>query len=114
MAYKWSPNQHEKDAWLPRIRWFSSYFLPGPLCPQQMTMHLEFQLTATNFVSMTAKLSDLVEEIVWSQPPDGGHHANAPTQSVKDLHGSSKIQDSSCLPTCTVLVSSPEAAVQLP
>ena len=43
----------------------------------------EFQLTATNFMSMAAKLSNLVDEISGANLQTDGH-VNVPTQSAKD------------------------------
>ena len=47
-------------------------------------MYQEFQFTATNFMSMAAKSSDLVDEISGVNLQMEGH-ADMPSQSVKDL-----------------------------
>ena len=54
------------------------------LCTHNEWPYLEFQLTATNFVFMAAKSSNLVDETSGAnlQMDD---HADVPTQSVKDL-----------------------------
>ena len=45
---------------------------------------MEFQFTAINFMSMAAKLSNLVDETSGANFQVDGH-AEVPTQSVKDL-----------------------------
>ena len=43
------------------IKWFV-LFLARAFVPNNKWLYLEFQFTATNFMSMTAKLSDLADE----------------------------------------------------
>ena len=86
-------------------------FLPGPLHPQWMTMYLEFQFTATNFMSMAAKLSDLVDKMSGANLQVDGH-VEVPTQGAKDLW---KMEEEDSSPSHNaILVSSLEAAVQPP
>ena len=54
------------------------------LCTQIEWLNPEFQFTATNFVSMAAKLSDLVDKTSGANLQMEGH-ADVPSQSAKDL-----------------------------
>ena len=66
---------------LTQIRWFV-LFLARTSAPT--TLYPEFQFTATNFMSMTAKLSDLVDEMLGANLQMEGH-TDVPPQSAKDL-----------------------------
>ena len=48
-----------------------------------MTIFWSFKLTATNFMSMAAKLSDLVDKMSGANLQTEGH-VDVPTQSAKD------------------------------
>ena len=54
------------------------------LCIHNEWPYLEFQFTATNFVSMAAKLSDLVDKMPGANLQADGH-VEVPTQGAKDL-----------------------------
>ena len=54
------------------------------LCAQIKWLYLKFQFTATNFMSMAAKSSDLMDEIPGANLQMEGH-ADVPPQSAKDL-----------------------------
>ena len=54
------------------------------LCTHDEWLYLEFQFTATNFVSMAAKSSDLVDKTSGANLQADGH-VEVPTQSAKDL-----------------------------
>ena len=58
------------------------YFLPGPSTHNKWP-YLEFQPTATNFVSMAATLSDLVDKTSGANLHTEGH-VDVPTQGAKD------------------------------
>ena len=55
------------------------------LCTHNEWPYLEFQCTATNFMSMAAKLSYLVDKTSGANLQVDGH-MEVPTQSAKDLH----------------------------
>ena len=86
------------------------YFLARPLHPIEW-LYPEFQFTATNFVSMAAKLTDQVDEMSGANLQMEGH-TGMPPQGAKDLQEPEALDSSPSL--LTVLVSSPEAAVQPP
>ena len=66
-----------------QIKWFV-LFLARAFAPTMNDHIQKFQLTATNFVSMAAKSSDLVDETSGVNLQMEGH-ADMPSQSVKDL-----------------------------
>ena len=68
--------------WLPQIKWFI-LFLARAFVLNEWP-YPEFQLTATNFVSMAAKLSDLVDKTSGANLQADGH-MEVPTQRAKDL-----------------------------
>ena len=79
MAHKWSPKQHDKDAVTSnQVVYIISC---QGLCTHNEWPYLEFQLTATNFMSMAAKLSNLVDKMSGANLQMDGH-AEVPTQSV--------------------------------
>ena len=47
--------------WLPQIKWFI-LFLARAFAPTMNDLYPVFQFTATNFISMAAKSSDLVDK----------------------------------------------------
>ena len=62
-------------------------------------MNPEFQFTATNFMSMAAKSSDLVDKMAGGNHQMEGH-ADMPSQSAKDLQELEALGSSpSCLPS---------------
>ena len=62
-------------------------------------MNLEFQFTATNFMSMAAKMSELGNRMSGANLQMEGH-ADVPSQSAKDLQESEVLGSSpSCLPS---------------
>ena len=69
--------------WLTQIKWFL-LFLARAFAPTLNDCNLEFQFTATNFMSMAAKSSDLVDETSGANLQMEGH-VDMPSQSVKDL-----------------------------
>ena len=81
MVYKWSPKQCDKDV-VTSNQVVCIISCQG-LCTHNKWPYPEFQLTATNFMSMAAKSSDLVDEISGAnfQMVD---HVNVPTQSAKN------------------------------
>ena len=68
---------------LPQIKWFI-LFLVRAFAPTTNKPYPEFQLTATNFMSMAAKLSDLVDKMPGANLQVDGH-VEVPTESAKDL-----------------------------
>ena len=54
------------------------------LCTHNECPYLEFQFTATDFMSMAAKLSDLIDKTSGANLQVDGH-VEVPTQGVKDL-----------------------------
>ena len=61
MAYKWSPEQCDKEVVASdQVAYIISC---QSLCTHNERPYLEFQFTATNFMSMATKLSDLAEEM---------------------------------------------------
>ena len=88
------------------------YFLPG-ICTHNKWLYPEFQFTATNFMSMAAKLSDLVDETSGAKVQMEGH-ADMPSQSAKDpweleALDSSPSHSPSWSPTCRMPSSHPNA-----
>ena len=82
MAYKCSPKQCDKDVAKPnQVVCFISY---QDLCTQIDWLNPEFQFTATNFMSMAAKLNDLGNRTSGANPQIKGH-VDMPFQSAKDL-----------------------------
>ena len=76
MAYKWSPKQCDKDV-------VTSDQVVYIISCQGLSAHNEwpypeFQLTATNFVSMAAKSSNLVDKTSGANLQTEGH-ADVPT-----------------------------------
>ena len=61
VAYKWIPEQCDKEA-VTSDQVFYIISCQG-LCIHNEWLYLEFQFTATNFMSMTAKLSDLSDKM---------------------------------------------------
>ena len=60
VAYKWIPEQHDKEVVTSdQVVYIISC---QGLCTHNEGLYLEFQFTATNFVSMAAKLSDLSDK----------------------------------------------------
>ena len=82
MAYKWSPKQCDKEVVTSdQVVYIIS--CPG-LCTHNECLYPEFQFTATNFVSMAAKLSNLVDKISKANHQVDGQ-AEKPAQGVADL-----------------------------
>ena len=60
MAYKWSPKLHDKEVVASeQVVYIISCQV---LCTHNESPYPEFQFTATNFMSMAAKSSDLVDK----------------------------------------------------
>ena len=69
------------------------------LCTHNEWLYLEFQFTATNFMSMAAKSSDLVDKTSGANLQADGH-VDVPTQGAKDLWElEEEDSSSSCLPS---------------
>ena len=82
VAYKWSPKQCDKDAVTSnQVVYIISC---QGLCTHYKWPYLEFQLTATNAMSMAAKSRDLVDKMSEANLQADGH-VELPTQSAKDL-----------------------------
>ena len=81
VVYKWSPKQCDKDAanWNQVVCFISCQ----GLCTQIEWLNLESQFTATNFMSMVAKSSDLVDKTFGANLQMEGH-LDMPSQSAKD------------------------------
>ena len=78
---KQSPKQCDKDAVaLDQVVYIISC---QGLCTHNEWLYPEFQLTATNFMSMAAKLSNLVDKTSGANLQAEGH-VDVPTQSAKD------------------------------
>ena len=72
------------------------------LCAQVEWLNLEFQFTATNFMSMAAKLSDLGERTSRANLQMEGH-VNVPSQSAEDQQESEALCSSPYhLPSCSL------------
>ena len=69
--------------WLTHIKWFV-LFLARAFAPTSNDCIMEFHFTATNFMSMTDKSSDLVDEMSGVNLQMEAH-ADLPPQSAKDL-----------------------------
>ena len=82
VAYKQSPKQLDKD--MANSNQVVCFISCQGLCTQIECLNLEFQFTATNFVSMAAKSSNLVHETSGLNLQMEGHMEVAP-QSAKDL-----------------------------
>ena len=95
--------------WLTQIKCFV-LFLAGAFVPT-LDDYPEFQFTATNFMSMAAKLSDLEDEMSGVNPQTEGH-ADVPPQSAKDLQKLEALDNSPS--PLTILVPTMEATVQPP
>ena len=65
---------------------------------QHLRLNPEFQFTATDFMSMAAKSSDLGNRTSGVNPPTEGH-ADMPPQSAKDLWESEALGSS---PSCSL------------
>ena len=91
MAYKQSPKQRDKD--MANSNQVVCFISCQGLCTQIEWLYLEFQLTATNFMSMAAKLSDLVDEMSGANLQTEGH-VDMPSQSAKDLLESEALDSS--------------------
>ena len=82
VVYKWSPKQCDKDAGTSnQVVYIISC---QGICAHHEWPYLEFQFTAPNFVSMAAKLSDLVDKTSRANLQADGH-VEVPTKSAKDL-----------------------------
>ena len=87
VVYKWSPKQSDKEAVVSnQVVYIISC---QGLCTHNEWPYLEFQFTATNFVSMAAKLSDLADEMPGAKLQADGQ-MEVPTQGTKDLWGQRK------------------------
>ena len=81
MAYKWSPKQCGKDVVTSnQVVYIISC---QGLCTHNKWLYPEFQFTATNIMSMAAKLSDLVDKMPGANLQMDGH-MEVPTQCMKD------------------------------
>ena len=69
---------------LTQTKFFFFFISCQVLCIQIEWLNPEFQFTATNFVSMAAKSSDLVDKTSGANLQMEGH-ADVPSQSAKDL-----------------------------
>ena len=82
MAYKQSPKQHDKEVVASdQVVYIISC---QGLCTHNKRPYLEFQFTATNFMSMATKSSDLAEEMSGASLKVDGQ-VEEPTQGAKDL-----------------------------
>ena len=81
VVYKWSPKQHDKD--VANSNQVVCFISCQSLCTQIEWLNPEFQFTATTFMSMAAKSSNLVDKKSGAILQMEGH-ANMPSQSVKD------------------------------
>ena len=82
MAYKWSPKQHDKD--MVTSNQVVSFISCQGLCTHNEWLYLEFQLTATNFMSMAAKSTNLADETSGANLQTEGH-VDVLAQSAKEL-----------------------------
>ena len=82
MAYKQSPKQHDKD--VANSNQVVCFISCQGLCAQIESPNPEFQFTATNFMSMAAKSSDLQNRMSGANLQMAGH-ADVPSQSTEDL-----------------------------
>ena len=82
MVYKQSPKQHDKEAVASdHVVYIISC---QGLCTHNEWLYLEFQFPATNFMSMAAKLSDLVDKTSEANIQVDGQ-TEKPAQGVVDL-----------------------------
>ena len=91
VAYKWSPKQHDKDT--ANTNQVVSFISCQGLCTQIEWLNPVFQFTATNFVSMAAKSSDLVDNMSGANLQMEGH-MDMPSLSAKDLQESEALGSS--------------------
>ena len=82
VVYKWSPKQCDMD--MANSDQVVCFISCQGLCTQIEWLNLEFQFTATNFMTMAAKSSDLVDEMSEINLQMEGH-ADMPPQSARDL-----------------------------
>ena len=82
VAYKWILKQCDKEAVAPD-QMFYIISCQG-LCTHNKRQYLEFQFTATDFMSMAAKLSDLVDKASEASLQVDGQ-ADKPAQGEADL-----------------------------
>ena len=82
VAYKWSPKQCDMD--VINSNQVVCFISCQGLCIHIKWLYPEFQFTATNFVSMATKSSDLVHETSGANLQMEGH-VDMPPQSAKDL-----------------------------
>ena len=82
MAYKQSPKQHDKEA-VTSDQVVHIISFQG-LCTHNKWPYLQFQFTATNFMSMAVKSSDLVDKVPGANLQVYGQ-VEVPTHSAKDL-----------------------------
>ena len=82
VAYKWSPKESDKEAVTSdQVVYIISC---QGLCTHNKLLYLEFQFTATNFMSMAAKWSDLVDKTSEANLQVDGQ-MEKPAQGVADL-----------------------------
>ena len=87
----WCPKQHDKEAVVSnQVVYIISW---KGLCTHNKWPYLEFQFTATNFMSMAAKLSDLADKMPGANLQADGQ-MEVPTQHVKNLWGSEEEDNS--------------------
>ena len=91
MAYKQSPKQHDRDA--ANQNQVVCFISCQGLCTQIEWLNPELKFTASNFMSMAAKLSDLVDKMSGANLQMEGH-ADVPSQSAKDLQESEALGSS--------------------
>ena len=94
MVYKWSPKQHDKEV-VTSDQVFYIISCQG-LCTHNEWLYLEFQFTATNFMSMAAKLSNLVDEMSEANLQVDGQ-AEKPAQGVANLQ---EMEEEAISPLC--------------
>ena len=82
MAYKQSPKQCDKD--VVTLNQVVCFISCQGFCTHNEWPYLEFQLTATNFISMAAKLSHLGDETSGANLQTEGH-VDMPSQNAKEL-----------------------------
>ena len=82
MAYKCSHKQHDKD--MVTSNQVVCFISCQDLCTHNKWPYLEFQLTATNFMSTAANLSNLVDGTSGANLQAEGH-VDVLTQTAKDL-----------------------------
>ena len=82
MVYKWIPEQHDKEVVAPD-QVFYIISCQG-LCAHNESQYPEFQFTATDFMSMAAKSSDLVDKMSEANLQVDGQ-ADKPAQGAVDL-----------------------------